>query len=146
MLDLPRVARIKTGDACILSLEVPPEYRSVYAALIKAGAKRDDRYDATVRPWRKPRSTGRYSQSAHLHGHASQLALAKGVSMATMKQYIKIRASIEMGYPTETIGGVVIPQSEADASVEEDSMLIEMAHIIGAECGMALYEGEGWIN
>jgi hypothetical protein len=38
------------------------------------------------------------------------------------------------------INGIAIPQSEALATVEEESKLIEMAHIVASERGVALIE------
>jgi hypothetical protein len=95
---------------------------------------------------RRPRSTGVKSQNHHLGGHVEQLAMAARVSISTMKTYIKTRAALEFGYRTETIDGQVYPISEADASVEECSSLIEICHIVASEKGFSLYEGDGWEN
>jgi hypothetical protein len=89
---------------------------------------------------KRPRSTGPGSASNHLHGHCRQLTMVFDMSLDRVKMYIKIRAALEMGYPAEMINGIAIPQSEALASVEEDSLLIEMAHIVASERGVALIE------
>jgi hypothetical protein len=95
---------------------------------------------------KKIRSTGERSQNHHLNGHVGQLAAAAQISTATMKQYVKTMAALELGYPTEAIDGKAFPKSEAEATVEECILLIDMCHAIAAKNGWALYEGEGWQN
>ena len=95
---------------------------------------------------KKIRTTGEKSQNHHLNGHVGQLAAAGQTSTAAMKMYIKTMASIELGYPTDVIDGVVFPRSEAEASSTECALLIDMCHKYAADKGWALYEGEGWAN
>ncbi len=49
-------------------------------------------------PPRRPRSTGKGSQSAHFNGHCQQIAEATGQPFADVKKYLKMEA-LSMGYP-----------------------------------------------
>lgn len=111
--------------------------------LFRKGAKeRGDFYRVTIDFPGKPRTTGEGSQSAHFHGHIRQIAFETGNTFDDVKQAIKIRAAEDMKYPCSVILGKTIPQSEADATTEEESILIEMAHLVAAENGIILTEGE----
>ena len=92
---------------------------------------------------KRPRSTGPGSASNHFHGHCQQLTMVFDMSLDRVKMYIKLRAAIEMDYPSDIIDGIGVPQSEALASVEDESKLIEMAHIVASERGVALIEEPG---
>ena len=89
----------------------------------------------------KPRSTGRGSSSAHFHGHCMSIAIGTGNSFDMVKMALKVIAMDE-GYPGKVICGKKMPQSEADASTEDEHILIEVAHRVAAEEGITLIETE----
>lgn len=68
--------------------------------------------------------------------------MAKDCSPALMKRYVKLRASLDHGYPTEsmTIKGLTIhePQSEAKATRDQESVLINTCYELGMEWGISL--------
>jgi hypothetical protein len=126
------------GRSIVLDLET---YYDTFEALAMRSVKGRAGYLSwTIDLPKRPRSTGPGSASNHAHGHFQQLSMAMGVPFETAKMYIKIRAAIEMGYPSEMIKGIVLPQSEALATVEQESMLIEMCHIVASEISVALIE------
>lgn len=89
---------------------------------------------------RKPRTTGKFSQSAHANGHIQQIAKYTGDSFDDVKMHIK-REAVSMGYPFHTDSfGNMVPESEADASTVECSYLIDTAHRIASDMGLALKE------
>lgn len=95
-----------------------------------------------VAPPRRPRTTGHKSQNHHVSGHIRQIAEFTGDSFDDVKMHIK-REAISMGYPSRTTSfGQVEPQSEADASTEECSILIECAHRVASFLGVTLKEAD----
>lgn len=89
----------------------------------------------------KPRSTGKHSQSAHLHGHLRQIADYCGYHLSEIKDVLKEDLS---SWPTRTvrIGQTTqdVPISEADASTVVESAAIEWCHQRAAELGIPLIE------
>jgi hypothetical protein len=91
---------------------------------------------------RRPRTTGDKSQNHHLNGHIQGICVETGNSFEAVKMAVKLRA-VEMGYPFQTLpNGAIDPQSEAASSTEECAILIESAHMIAAEWGIALIESD----
>lgn len=98
------------------------------------------------RPFR-PRSTGKDSQSHRINGFCAQIAEFIGEDFDTVKIRMKQKA-IARGWPfvtvEEDIGGVTheykIAKSEADASVEEASILNDVIEQYAAEIGCVLQE------
>lgn len=92
---------------------------------------------------RKPfvrRTTGKNSQNHAINGYIQQLCVATGAGFDGMKEYCKRRA-IERGYGYITLSnGDVLGKSEADASIEEGSILIDAIKQLAAELGVKLYE------
>lgn len=96
------------------------------------------------------RSTGKYSQNHHFNGHVAQIARERRYDF----EYVKLRAktaAISFGFPPPTEvrvnqGGYsfisVVFKSEADATKPEGAALIEGAHVVAAEEGVALRETE----
>ena len=63
-----------------------------------------------------------------------------GESFEAVKMHVKVEA-ISRGYPYYTSRwGDTVPQSEAEASVEECSLLIEQIQQLAAELGIMLRE------
>ncbi len=81
-------------------------------------------------------------QSNHLHGHLSQLAIHFGYTKQEMKEIMKDDVP-EWPMEKRRIGQRVKmrPVSEADVSIEVESKAIEWAHLIAAEEGIMLEEG-----
>ena len=94
-------------------------------------------YELTVRP----RTTGKYSASAHLHGHLQQLAKFTGYTLGEVKEVMKEDCE---GWPHHEIelGGVVrlVPISETDASSADESAGIEWCHRKASDMGVRLVE------
>lgn len=96
-------------------------------------------------PDKRPRTTGRHSQSARLNGFVQQIAQDTGESFDTIKYHVKVEA-IARGYPyTTSRWGETVPQSEAKASVEECGLLIEQVQQLAAELGIVLRE-DAWLT
>jgi len=102
----------------------------------------------TFQPPFRPRSTGKGSQSARFHGFVAQICVATQDSFDRLKMELKQKA-ISRGYPFEVIHyqtpeGVYvelsIAQSEARASVEQESILIDVVEMDAAEKGVTLRE------
>jgi len=94
----------------------------------------------TIQPPYKIRSTGPFSQNHHLNGHIIDICNATGNSYEDVKTAVKLLAVENMGYPYGTVLGQIVPKHEKDCNTEECSKLIEAAHVIAAENGIALTE------
>lgn len=103
-----------------------------------------ERYDALAfkasSPRRK-RTTGERSQNHRLNGFIQQICVETGNDFRAVKEVVKLRA-IGRGYPFKTFHGVTVPQSEADCSTVECSLLIEEVEQLAAEEGIVLREYE----
>ena len=96
----------------------------------------------------KKRTTGKNSQNAKLHGIIRTIANDTGNDFEMVKYVIKQKAMNELGYPTmrgddgEPVWNVLLnepfPQSEADCTTIEESLLIEAAYLIATENGIVL--------
>lgn len=96
-----------------------------------------------VDKWKKPRSTGPRSQSNHLHGHLSQLAIYYSYTMSEMKEIMKDDVP-EWPVENRILGHrvVVRPVSEALVSSSVANKAIEWCHMIAAEEKVILKEGD----
>ncbi|MGP1594741.1 MAG: hypothetical protein ACTTH8_05805 [Treponema sp.] len=96
----------------------------------------------------KKRSTGKNSQNAKLHGMIRTIANDTGNDFEMVKYVIKQKAMNELGYPTmcgddgEPVWNTLLhepfPQSEANCTTVEESLLIEAAYLLAAENGIIL--------
>ena len=117
------------------------------AAIREMSEKTHGYLQAIFKPPFRPRSTGAKSQSHRINGFIAQIAQATGDDFETVKIRCKQKA-ISRGWPfitiEESIGGVMheyrVAMSEADASVEQASILIEAVEQYAAECGVELVE------
>ena len=101
----------------------------------------------------RPRTTGYKSQNHALNGYIQQICRETGQDFASTKKYIK-QMAISMGYPRltkRTASGVEdvtdwwgnpVGISEADASIEDCSLLIDCAMQLASELGIILYIGD----
>jgi len=96
----------------------------------------------------RPRSTGRGSQSAKFHAIVAQICVQTQDEFDRLKMELKQKA-IARGWPFDVVHyktpeGVLvemaIAQSEARASVEQESILIDVAEQDAAEKGVVLME------
>lgn len=100
---------------------------------------------------RKRRSLGPKSQNKHINGHIQQICSELGISFDETKLFVKSQA-VDMGYPIledekgmpvrHPFFGWVMGISEADADVHEAKILIDAAHMVAAQHGIALIEEE----
>jgi hypothetical protein len=127
----------------LISFEVPQDemlQTMLINVLSAIKSKHNDYAQVTIKTPRKPRTTGFKSQNHHLNGHIVQICNHTGNSYSAIKDYIKLRAVEELGYPYEIIKGKLIPKPESDSSTEECALLIEATHIVAAEEGIILRE------
>ena len=94
----------------------------------------------TLQPPKRPRTTGKESQNAHLNGHVMQICNETGNDYDSVKDAVKMIAVENLAYPYKTIGGKIVPQRERECSVEDCAKLIEAAHILAADLGIILQE------
>jgi hypothetical protein len=89
----------------------------------------------------KPRTTGPFSQSAHLHGHLQQIGKELGYSLNEIKAVMK-EDCIDWPRHQVVFHGKVymVPDSEADATTITESAAIEWCHVRAAELGIELIE------
>ena len=145
-----RLKRVPTGRADLISFELPPEYRTEYAMLVKQAAEKGDYWRASLEPWRKKRSTGEKSQNHHFNSHVQQIAQETGNDFADVKLFVK-RQAMRDGLPAKTrpdgsivyslTDGEPVPISEADMDTQQCYWCIEVCHLIAAEFGVTLQEG-----
>lgn len=143
--------RIKTGDKGQIAFAITDSDRYALTGLLRhvEKEKKAKQYRVTIEPVRRPRTTGKNSQNAYFNGACQTIAQETGNDFADVKLYCK-RKAMALGYPWKTdaddhplyslIDGEPIPQSEADASVEECRLLIEAAQMLAAELGILLPE------
>jgi len=122
-----------------LALVPPRNIEDKLQHIFSLADKRDGGYvTVKVSNVHRPRSTGEKSQNHHINGHIQQIARDTGNAFEVVKLEAKHRA-ISLGYPMLIIDGKVQTDlwgrpmgiSEADASVEEASLLIEAIHQMG---------------
>ena len=97
-------------------------------------------YKVSIKPYRKPRSTGPNSQNNHFHGNVRQICEATGNTMEQAKEGIKQRAMNEMGYPSTEVLNSIIPKSESTCNSTEASLLIDMTQLVASELGIHLVD------
>ncbi len=122
-----------------LCLETPQSWK--HGGIIEK-LKKDNQqhYKVSIKPYRKPRSTGKDSQNHHFHGNVRQICEATGNTLEQAKEGIKVRAMNEMGYPGIKVLNSIIPQSESMCNSYESSLLISMSQLVASELGIHLVE------
>lgn len=113
---------------------------SIKHELRKCRDKYGDFVLVTMQPPKKPRTTGKDSQNHHLNGHIMQICNETGQDYETVKYCIKMIAVEQMGYPSKTIAGHIVPQPEHLSSTDECALLIEAAHVLAAQLSIILQE------
>ena len=88
---------------------------------------------------KKPRTTGKYSQGAHINGHVAKIATETGNDFDTVKLWCK-RQAIAEGYPFDSFQGVMIPWSETRLDTVQAAKFIETIHRLAAELSIRLRE------
>lgn len=137
-------ARIARGEnASGILVEIPGMFQVHVAEMVtRCWAKHNGYARVSIATPSKPRTTGKGSQSAHLHGHLSQLAVHFGYDMAEMKDAMKHYVP-EWPVVEERIGKRVRvrPESESLVDTVVESKAIDWTHLIAAEEGITLIEG-----
>lgn len=141
MVELPAVEYkpLEKDGLLYLTIRIPDDLRDQVEYEL-ASLKTAQVYARLGKP-KKPRSTGKGSQSAHFHGHCLTISLALSLPFDMVKMAIKIMA-MEAEYPGVSVAGIKIPMSESDASTEHETILIETAHKFAAEHSIMLIENE----
>ena len=111
----------------------------------KKAFKRNVFVEVIIRPERKLRSTGDKSQSHALNGFIQQICQETGNDFYDVKEYIKSKA-VSRGYPMLMKNSKVVVNpygepkgiSEAESTVEECSILIQVAEALASEYGIEL--------
>ena len=129
------------GHVCF---ELPaPEYREALGReLAKCRDKNNDFALVTIQQPKRPRTTGEGSQNHHLNSHVMQIANETGNAFESVKDAVKMTACENLGYPYDDIDGRIVPQRERVCSTDECAKLIEAAHILAADLGIILNEGD----
>jgi hypothetical protein len=130
-------------------IKIPDNIRPHYNEMIKfCKEKRGGYISLSLAPPRKPRSTGKGSQNHAINGWCQQISMETGNSFDDVKKYCK-QVAVSMGYPIlEDINGSAIVDfwgntngiSEADASIEEASVLIKAIKQIADELSITLID------
>ena len=129
----------------IFQITDKPNLTEMWEEACKKAFKRNVFVEVIIRPERKLRSTGDKSQSHALNGFIQQICQETGNDFQDVKEYIKSRA-VSMGYPMLMKNNKVVVNpygeprgiSEADSSVEECALLIEVACMLASEYGIEL--------
>ena len=132
------------------SLRLPDEYqRAMHEIMEFCFEKRGGYCSFTIGVPRKPRNTGKGSQSAHFNGHVVTISMATKQPFQNVKDFLKAQA-ITRGYPMMVdkegapvlnIWGNVQGISEADCEVDQCNFLIDEAHQFADEYNIKLIEG-----
>lgn len=89
----------------------------------------------------RARTTGKWSQSAHLHGHLQQLGKELGYSLGEMKAVMKEDC---VDWPRKPVAfhgkSYMVPLSESELDTVEESAAIEWTHMRAAELSITLRE------
>lgn len=102
--------------------------------------KKNDYVNVTLDVPHIPRTTGPHSQNHHLNGHILQICNVTGNDYDTIKYCVKMTAVEQLGYPSTTVAGHVLPKRERDCDTEECGKLIEASHFLAATLGIVLCE------
>jgi len=141
-LIIPATTRVPSGSLDIMSVLVPGWARGRYYDLIKTAHKYGDFLYVKVSLPKHGRSTGKHSQNHHINGHIRFIAEETGQDFESIKLFMKMKA-MDRGYSGDVIGDIKVPKSEADASVEDATFLIDTIHQWSAEWSILLPE-EDW--
>ena len=129
------------GRIAFMPPKEPELQEAIRKVLRTCRDKNNDYVSVTLaRPYR-PRTTGPESQNHHLNAHIMDLCKETGNDYDTIKYCVKMIAVEQMGYPFQTISGHVVPKRERDCSTEECAKLIEASHVLAAQLGIILNEG-----
>jgi hypothetical protein len=138
-MDIPAAHR-NTAFVGRIVFDLPREYEDAWRELCRKGEKRGDWFRLVIELPKRARSTGKYSQSAHINGHCAQIAQDTGNDFTAVKMFMKTEA-ISQGWPyTNLPDGSVVPKSESTATVEEATILIDVIHRFAAEWNIRLKE------
>ena len=117
----------------LIVIDAGTQSDGVWSYLRAVGEKTNFHFRFRIdRPFR-PRTTGYRSQSARFHGHcediAIQLVIAETGRIYSPEEIADAfkRMAVEYGYPTHlSVDGIEVPNSEADLSLEQESILLKV--------------------
>jgi len=134
-----------------LSLIIPESYQEYKKQLLEyCVEKRGGFISLSLSPPKRPRSTGKGSQSHHFNGHCQQIATLTGQPFDDIKKFVKEQA-IDRGYPLleDDNGNMILDMwgnkqgiSEADCTIEDCKHLIDQVHQLADEMDIKLEEGK----
>lgn len=135
------------GFLCFELPKDPAALAELKHLLILCKEKHGDYLRVKLKPPYKPRTTGRNSQNAAIHGYCSQIAEELGESADFIKIYCK-ELAVSRGYPCErdADGNIKIskltdrpiPVSTTEIDTQEAGILIDVIIELAAEHGIIL--------
>jgi len=138
MIDIIVSSEMLSVAGSLLQIKIPTPQQRVYLAYLLQQTS-GKKVNVRIGRWYPKRSTGRYSQCNHFHGHCQQIADHTGHTLGEIKQFIKDECN---AWPTERIGKRFVKISESKLNSKEEAEAIEVTHRIAAEFDIPLIEGE----
>lgn len=138
--------RISTKNKDIISFDINKYKDIIWPFVSKNIKKHNDYYLVTISNPKRLRTTGKNSQNHCLNGWIQFFCVETGNDFHQVKMYVKKKA-ISRGYPIQKddngnyktdLYGDPMPISEADASIEQASFLIEEMNQLAAEYNIIL--------
>jgi phosphatidate phosphatase APP1 len=139
--------RKQTGDRNILAFDISKHKEIVWSFVKQVSKKHNDYYLVRIMTPQKSRTD---NQRKCLNGWIQFFCTETGNDFYQVKMYVKKKA-ISRGYPMKTddegnwikdLYGDYLPQSEAEATVEQSNLLIEEMQQLAAEYSIKLPEKE----
>lgn len=150
-MDFTRTFKIVQDINGNFGFRIPPEDKPAYNAMLdKCKKARNGWATVKISLPKRYKSTGKFSQNSHFHGHCAQIALETGHNVSYIKEWCKSLA-VDKGYPqAEDLKCDKLFDRHADpvgmtfgnATVEEAKMCIDVTHELAIDLGIKLYEGE----
>jgi len=123
-----------------ITIEVPiTERYNLKAIMDKSAAKHGGCITVDISTPKRPRTTGPHSQNSCVWGWVETIAEVLDMDRDRVYQAMK-RMAVDNGYPTvlNELDGCEEPKSQADATVEECSILLKTIEIFAGVNGIAL--------
>jgi len=120
-----------------IGFRYPPEFEAAVILLLEQARQRKiSQLAVTLGLPRRPRSTGARSQNHHFRGHCADIAAQLIAPDTEGARYnpeeiadAMKRMAVAEGYPSKLgADGIEVPESEALASVEQETVLINVCH------------------
>lgn len=140
--------RIPTGNKDTITFDIKRWKDVIWPFVKKNIEKYNDYYLIKISNPKRPRTTGKNSQNHCLNGWIQIFCNETGNDFYQVKMYVKKKA-ISRGYPIQEdekgniqydLYGDPLPISEADASIEDASLVIQEMEQLAAEYNVTLPE------